>query len=47
MNYWEIVVVKKSKIITNSTPIIGLSILGQLHLLPELFEKVYVPEGCL
>ena len=44
-NYWEIVAVKKSKIITNSTPIIGLSILGQLHLLAELFEEVYIPEA--
>ncbi|MBO0589494.1 DUF3368 domain-containing protein [Sporosarcina sp. E16_8] len=33
----------KSEIVTNSTPIIGLSILGQLHLLAELFEQVYVP----
>lgn len=30
---------------TNSTPIIGLSILGKLHLLAELFEEVYVPEA--
>lgn len=36
---------QKSKIITNSTPIIGLSIVGQLKLLAELFEKVYVPNA--
>lgn len=33
------------KIITNSTPIISLSIIGKLHLLHELFEEVYVPEA--
>lgn len=43
VNYWEIVVMESNKIVTNSTPIIGLSILGQLHLLAELFEQVYVP----
>lgn len=31
------------KIITNSTPIISLSIIGKLSLLHELFEEVYVP----
>lgn len=35
----------KNKVITNSTPIIGLSILGKLHLLADLFEEVYVPEA--
>ena len=35
----------QSKIITNSTPIIGLSILGQLHLLADLFQQVYVPQA--
>ena len=45
MNYWEIVVMTKRRIVTNSTPIIGLSILGQLHLLAELFEQVYVPKA--
>lgn len=34
-----------SKVITNSTPIIGLSIIGKLHLLNELFETVYVPDA--
>lgn len=37
--------VLKNKVITNSTPIIGLSILGKLPLLAELFEEVYVPEA--
>lgn len=44
-NYLEIEVMKKNKITTNSTPIIGLSILGKLHLLGDLFEEVYVPEA--
>ncbi len=35
----------KSKVITNSTPIIGLSIIGKLHLLTALFEEVYVPQA--
>ncbi|HHY74695.1 MAG TPA: DUF3368 domain-containing protein [Bacillus bacterium] len=35
----------KNKIITNSTPIIGLSILGKLHLLADLFEEIYVPKA--
>lgn len=35
----------KSKVITNSTPIIGLSIIGKLHLLAALFDEVYVPEA--
>lgn len=35
----------KNKLIINSTPIIGLSILGKLFLLADLFEKVYVPEA--
>lgn len=33
------------KIITNSTPIISLSIIGKFSLLHELFEEVYVPEA--
>ena len=36
---------KMEKIITNSTPIIGLSILGKLHLLSDLFEEVYIPDA--
>lgn len=35
----------KNSVVTNSTPIIGLSILGKLHLLPDLFAEVYVPEA--
>lgn len=35
----------KSRIVTNSTPIIGLSILGHLELLADLFEQVYVPKA--
>lgn len=34
-----------AKIITNSTPIISLSILGKLSLLGELFDDVYVPDA--
>lgn len=34
-----------NKIVTNSTPIISLSILGKLDLLNELFEEVYVPNA--
>lgn len=33
------------KVIINATPIIGLSIIGKLDLLNELFETVYVPEA--
>ncbi|KXH81973.1 DUF3368 domain-containing protein [Sporosarcina sp. HYO08] len=33
------------KIITNSTPVIGLSMIGKLSLLNELFDEVYVPEA--
>ncbi|MFS0646066.1 DUF3368 domain-containing protein [Siminovitchia sp. 179-K 8D1 HS] len=33
------------KIISNSTPIISLAILGKLPLLAELFDVVYVPEA--
>ena len=36
---------QRSKIMTNSTPIIGLSIVGQLQLLSDLFEQVYVPNA--
>lgn len=36
---------KVNKVITNSTPIIGLAILGKLQLLAELFEDVYVPDA--
>jgi predicted nucleic acid-binding protein len=32
------------KVICNSSPVIGLTIIGKLNLLWELFEKVYVPE---
>ncbi|WP_096225113.1 DUF3368 domain-containing protein [Geobacillus sp. FJAT-46040] len=34
-----------SRVTVNSTPIIGLSIVGQLTLLSELFDEVYVPEA--
>ncbi|WP_106497245.1 DUF3368 domain-containing protein [Lentibacillus sp. Marseille-P4043] len=34
-----------SRIITNSTPIIGLSILGKIDLLCDIFDEVFVPEG--
>lgn len=34
-----------SSVIINSTPIIGLSIIGKIHLVNELFEKVYVPHA--
>lgn len=40
--YWEMLMFN-NRIITNSTPIIGLSIIGKLHLLGEIFEEVYVP----
>ena len=36
-------VLKKSKVITNSTPIIGLSIIGQLKLLAELIWTSVCP----
>lgn len=35
----------KNSVITNSAPIIGLSILGKLYLLVDLFKVVYVPEA--
>ncbi len=34
----------RPSIVTNSTPIICLASLGQLDLLSELFEKVYVTQ---
>ncbi|WP_126428801.1 hypothetical protein [Brevibacillus marinus] len=34
-----------SKIISNSSPIVGLSILGKLSLLKELFDEVFIPEA--
>jgi predicted nucleic acid-binding protein len=34
-----------SKIITNSTPIIGLSIIGKIDLLSDMFDEVFVPEA--
>ncbi|MBM4761454.1 DUF3368 domain-containing protein [Bacillus sp. B15-48] len=34
-----------TKVISNSTPIIGLSILGKLHFLSELFDEVYIPHA--
>jgi len=34
-----------NKIITNTSPIIALSIIGKLNLLWELFEEVYVPKS--
>lgn len=36
---------KVNKVITNSTPIIGLSILKKLHLIADLFDEVYVPDA--
>jgi predicted nucleic acid-binding protein len=36
---------KMSKIITNSTPIIGLSIISKLDLLNALFDTIYVPQA--
>ncbi|MDQ0220713.1 hypothetical protein [Peribacillus cavernae] len=36
-----------NSIITNTSPIIALSILGKLSLLWELFDKVYVPKAVL
>lgn len=43
-NCWKIRGME-NRIITNSTPIIGLSILEKLHLLVDLFEKVYVTDA--
>lgn len=34
-----------NRIVTNATPIIGLSILGKLDILTELFDEVFVPEA--
>lgn len=36
---------KLEKIICNASPIIGLSKIGLLHLLWDLFEEIYVPSG--
>ncbi|MEN8219870.1 MAG: hypothetical protein ABFS56_26685 [Pseudomonadota bacterium] len=33
------------KVVSNTTPIISLSAIGQLSLLPKLFGKVYVPKA--
>jgi len=38
-------VVNMNKIITNSTPIIGLSIIGKLPLLIEIFDDVFLPNA--
>ncbi|MEI3611874.1 DUF3368 domain-containing protein [Pseudogracilibacillus sp. SO30301A] len=35
----------ENRVISNATPIIGVSIIDQFHLLSDLFEKVYVPEA--
>lgn len=32
-----------SKAISNSSPIIAMSMIGQIHLLDELFDEVFVP----
>lgn len=34
-----------AKAVCNSSPIIGLSIVGELRLLWEIFDKVYIPSG--
>jgi predicted nucleic acid-binding protein len=34
-----------NKIISNSSPIVGLSIIGELSLLRELFDEVLIPEA--
>lgn len=34
-----------AKAVCNSSPIIGLSIIGELHLLWDIFNKVYIPGG--
>ena len=34
-------------IITNTSPIIGLSVIGQLPLLWQLFDRVYVPQAVI
>ncbi|SHM57293.1 hypothetical protein [Gracilibacillus kekensis] len=34
-------------IITNTSPVIALSMINKLHLLWELFDKVYVPEAVI
>jgi predicted nucleic acid-binding protein len=34
-----------AKIICNSSPIIGLSIIDKLNLLWEIFDEVYIPEA--
>ncbi len=33
------------KIVSNTTPIIALSSIQKIHLLKDLFEKVYLPEA--
>ncbi len=34
-----------AKIICNSSPIIGFSLIGKLNLLWEIFDEVYIPEA--
>ncbi|TYQ17001.1 UNVERIFIED_CONTAM: putative nucleic acid-binding protein [Acetivibrio alkalicellulosi] len=34
-----------SKIISNTSPLIALSMIGKLHLLWDLFDAVYIPNG--
>lgn len=33
------------KVVSNASPLIGLSMINQFHLLKELFHKVYIPEA--
>ncbi len=33
------------KIVTNTSPLIGFAILGQLELLPLIFDEIYIPQG--
>jgi predicted nucleic acid-binding protein len=33
------------KVVSNASPLINLTRVGRLHLLPELFEEIFIPEA--
>ncbi len=32
-------------VVSNTSPVTNLAAIGQFHLLSDLFEKIYIPEG--